>query len=416
MDSLFAKLVPAQVQMLSMIAAHARDGGDAAYLVGGAVRDWLLGALTIDDLDFSVDGDSVEFARSLQRMHGGELLVHEKFRTARWIWQGASVDIAMSRAEEYPRPAALPIVRPAPIEVDLRRRDFAVNAIALRLTDERLIDPFDGRRDLEQRLLRSLHEHSFVDDPTRLLRGARYAARLGFAFDEPTLAAIRRGVPHLRALSGERIKYDFELIFQDRAPAAALLQLRELGAFGALGVPTPERLDKLFDRAREALLAGAFDVGALDLSPARVLCAVGWGALTYAQGQLAVTRWLELVAYEHDLREALVGIGALSTLNRALFEAQPSRLSAMLREFGGLALLIGWLFDGSAAKQAAMLREWNEWRYVRPSIGGDDLRARGVPPGPQYKRILDALRDARLDGTALDEGDELRLLEQLLGE
>jgi hypothetical protein len=131
MDSLFSKLADAQAQMLRAIVEHARAGGGSAYLVGGAVRDWLLDAKSIDDLDFSVDGDSIAFARAVQRVHGGELLVHEKFRTARWIWQGASVDIAMSRAEEYPRPAALPVVRPAPIEVDLRRRDFAVNASSI---------------------------------------------------------------------------------------------------------------------------------------------------------------------------------------------------------------------------------------------------------------------------------------------
>lgn len=418
MDSLFSKLADAQVQMLRAIVEHARAGGGSAYLVGGAVRDWLLDAKSIDDLDFSVDGDSIAFARAVQRVHGGELLVHEKFRTARWIWQGASVDIAMSRAEEYPRPAALPVVRPAPIEVDLRRRDFAVNAIALRLVDERIIDPFDGRSDLALRRLRGLHEHSFVDDPTRMLRGVRYAARLGFVFDDPTLAAIRRGVPHLRALSGERIKYDFELIFQDRAPAAALLQLRDLGAFGALGVPTPDasKIAARFERAQHALTEEQFDVASLGLAPARLLSLIGWGALTYAQGQLAAARWLELIAFEHDVRDALVDIGALSTLNAVLFEGSPSRCSALLRELGGPSLLLGWLFDASTTKRAALLREWNEWRRVRPFIGGAELRARGVPAGPQYKRILDSLRDARLDGLVRDAADELRMLDGILGE
>lgn len=421
MQSLLARLEPEQAEILRAIAAQSRVSGVPAYLVGGAVRDWLLASASIDDLDFSVDGDSVAFARALCAAHGGELAVHEKFRTARWIRHGASVDIAMSRAEEYSRPAALPNVRPAPIEVDLRRRDFSVNAMALRLTDEQIVDPFDGRGDLERRLLRGLHEHSFIDDPTRMLRGARYAARLGFAFDDATAAAMRRGVPHLRALSGERIKYDLELIFQDRDPAAALTTLRELGAFAALGAPTPDpdKILRRFTRVAEALgpdAADLFDVDSLGLSEARLLTLAGWGALTYAMGQLAAVRWLETVPFEHDVREALVSLGALSTLSAASFEAPHSRCSALLREFGGPALFVGWLFDGVERKRTAMRREWNEWRRVRPFIGGDDLRARGVPPGPRYKVLLDALRDLHLDGVNVSRADEERELARLLAE
>jgi tRNA nucleotidyltransferase (CCA-adding enzyme) len=421
MESLLVHLDSAQADMLRAIAAQSREGGVQAYLVGGAVRDWLLGASRIDDLDFSIDGDSVEFARALRAAHGGELAVHEKFRTARWIRHGASVDIAMSRAEEYARPAALPSVRPAPIEVDLGRRDFAVNAIALRLSDAQIVDPFDGCGDLDRRLLRGLHEHSFVDDPTRMLRGARYAARLGFAFTDPTLAAIRRGVPHLRALSGERIKYDIELIFQDRRPAEALTMLRDLGAFAALGAPTPdsEKLARRFTRIVDALTndaSDAFDVASLAASEERLLNVAGWGALTYAIGQLAAARWLEVVAFEHEVREALVSLGALSTLSAPLFAAPPSRCSAMLREFSGPALFIGWLFDAAPGKRDAMRSEWNAWRRVRPFLGGEDLRARGVPPGPRYKRILDALRDRRLDGVISSRADEERELSRILAD
>ncbi|MCX6019934.1 MAG: hypothetical protein NTZ50_15790 [Chloroflexi bacterium] len=416
METLLAKLAPPQAAMLRAISDHTRVTGAAVYLVGGAVRDWILGAPSIDDLDFSVDGDSVGFVRDLQREHGGELLVHEKFRTARWVCQGASVDVAMSRAEFYARPGALPTVSPAPIEVDLRRRDFAANAIACRLSDGVVVDPFQGRRDLEHRLLRGLHEHSFVDDPTRMLRGARYAARLGFAFDEGTLEAIQRGVPHLRALSGERIKYDFELIFRDREPAAALRMLREFGVFGALGVPMPDpdKLDERFARIWSVFTKGEYVLDALDLAPDRLLNAAGWGALIYAQGQLAVRRWLELAPFEHDVREALIAAGALSTMSAQMFHAPTSRQSALLHDFSGLTLLFGHLFDGSVLKRRAIHCEWKDWRWVRPTINGEDLRARGVPPGPEYRRIFDALRDAWLDGRVLSLADEQRLLDEIL--
>lgn len=404
--------------MFDAIAARSAETGMPAYLVGGAVRDWLLGAEGIDDLDFSVEGDAPAFARGLQQRHGGELLVHDKFSTARWLWQGESVDIAMARAEHYARPAALPEVAPASIEVDLRRRDFAANAIACRLFDGALIDPFDGQGDVRARRLRGLHGQSFVDDPTRMMRGARYAARLGFAFDEGTLAAIQLGVPHVRALSGERVKYDMELIFQDREPARALAHVREWGVFGALGIPTPEpdKLTARFERIRDAFVQGDFPLDTLDLTPAQLLSAAGWGALMYNQGQLPISRWMQIVPFEHQLRDALVSLGALSTLSSQIFQVRTSKQAALLSEFNGLALLLGYLFDPSTLKRRAMHCQWKDWRWVRPAITGDDLKEMGVPPGPRYKQLLDALRNAWLDREVESLEQERALLERLLRE
>ncbi len=411
-----ARLSTAQTAVYDAIAALGAQSGVQVYLVGGAVRDWLLRAPSIDDLDFAVDGDAIVLGRSLRAMHGGELAEHTMFNTTRWLWRGESVDLAMTRSERYERPAALPTVTAAPIETDLHRRDFTVNAIALRLSDNGLLDPFDGAADIEARVLRGLHETSFVDDPTRLLRGARYASRLGFAVDAQTQLWIDTGVRHLRELSGERIKYDLELIFQDRQPAAALALLRDWRVFSTLGVPAPDaaQLQTRFERVRAAFDAAGFPTERLERDTGQLLAAAGWGALTYNQGQLPARRWMDRIAFEADLRDALIECGPLSTAAAAMFSGPPSQQSALLESFSGLALWLGYLFDANSAKRTAMRREWGEWRWVRPHTTGDDLKALGLPPGPRYKTLLERLRAARLDGDVSTAQHERELLLRLL--
>lgn len=411
-----SRLSAVQTAVYDAIAAQSTQSGVQAYLVGGAVRDWLLGAPSIDDLDFAVDGNAVELGRALRAAHGGELTEHAMFNTVRWFWSGESVDVAMTRSERYERPAALPSVTAAPVEIDLYRRDFTVNAIALRLSDNQLLDPFDGASDIGKRTLRGLHESSFVDDPTRLLRGARYAARLGFAVDSQTRTWIDAGVRHLRELSGERIKYDFELIYQDRQPADALTMLREWQVFAAFGIPAPEaqQLRARFAQVRAAFEEAAFPVERLERDTGQLLAAAGWGALTYNQGQLPARRWMDRIAFEADLRDALVESGPLSTTAPAMFSGPPSTQSSLLQGFSGLALWLGYLFDNSADKRAAMRNEWREWRWVRPHTTGEDLKALGLPPGPRYKTLLDQLRVARIDGQVSTAEQERALLERLL--
>ena len=415
-EPLRARLSATQAAAYDAIAAQSVQSGVQVYLVGGAVRDWLLGAPSIDDLDFAVDGDAIELARALRATHGGELTEHAMFKTTRWLWRGESIDLAMTRSERYERPAALPTVTAAPIDIDLCRRDFTVNAIALRLSDSMVLDPFDGASDITKRVLRGLHESSFVDDPTRLLRGARYASRLGFAVDVQTRSWIDMGVRHLRELSGERIKYDFELIFQDRQPADALSLLRNWQVFSTLGIPAPEaqQLRTRFEQVRAAFAQAAFPTEGLERDTGQLLAAAGWGALTYNLGQLPARRWMDRIAFEVDLRDALIESGPLSTAAPAMFSGAPSTQSVLLQGFGGLTLWLGYLFDSNLAKRAAMRDEWREWRWVRPHTTGEDLKALGLPPGPRYKTLLDRLRAARLDGDVSTAEQEHTLLQRLL--
>jgi tRNA nucleotidyltransferase (CCA-adding enzyme) len=416
MPDLVSLLTPAQRAIFDAVHKTAAQQNMSAYLVGGAVRDWLLGLPAIDDLDFVIEGDAIALADRLRQAYGGQVHAYPKFSTATWQRDGVTVDLATARCEEYPRPAALPLVSPSDLLTDLRRRDFTINAIAMRLADGALIDPLGGQADLRQGLMRVIHAQSFIDDPTRMLRGARYAARFGFALAPESQAALMAGLPHLRALSGERVKYDLELIFEERAPEEALKRLRSWGCFQAIGIPVPDdaQLTWRFGRARETLLAGEWPLESLHLTSHQLLRAIGWAALTYNLGQLAIARWIEWIPFDAHLRDALVALGPLSSLVTAVFCARRSCISRLLREFSGLSLFLAYLFETSKLKRDALLCEWKDWRWVRPVTTGDDLRALGLPPGPAYGRILDRLRCAWLDEEIHSYAEEQSLLATLI--
>ncbi|MCS6773511.1 MAG: CCA tRNA nucleotidyltransferase [Thermoflexales bacterium] len=417
-SSLLDKLSPLQQRVLRAIQLAADDLAIPVYLVGGAVRDWLLGVPAIDDLDFVVEGNALTLAETLRAREGGAAHAYPRFGTATWFLDGAAVDIAAARKETYPHPASLPVVSPTDLETDLHRRDFTVNAMALRLRDAALIDPLSGQRDLAARSLRALHPNSFVDDPTRLLRGARYAARLGFSLAPETQGWMAAGLPYLRALSGERVKYDLELIFEEPTAAQALSLLSEWGAFRTLGIPVPDAaaLQQRFEAIQSILEdSETWQPAALGLrSRVELRHALGWGALTYNLGQLGTSRWVSWIPFTHVVRDALVSLGALSSLSAGLFVgARASQQSELLSPFSGLALCIGYAFERNPLKREAMRHEWTVWRHVRPALNGDDLRQLGLPPGPQYARLLKQLRQARLDGEVHSPEEERELIKRI---
>src|ERR687885_762604 len=188
-----------------------------AYLVGGTVRDLLLRAAPRFDFDLAVLGDGEAYARALADRLDGRMTVHDRFGTATVHYDGgAHVDVATARTETYATPAALPDVAPAPtIEQDLARRDFTINAMAISLPDGELVDPFAGAQHLREQLVRVLHERSFVDDPTRIFRAARYETRLRFRMDPKTETLALLAVPDVRRVSGARIREELFAIFDE---------------------------------------------------------------------------------------------------------------------------------------------------------------------------------------------------------
>ncbi len=225
--------------LLSRLSTPARDlllvVRDAApsvvYAVGGVVRDLALNR-PLGDIDLTVETDPVPLAEAAANALGStRVRRHERFSTASVEYRGTRVDIAMSRAERYATPAALPEVSPAPIAEDLQRRDFTINAIAFDLRDEvGYLDPTGGAADLELGLVRALHPASFVDDPTRLFRACRYAGRLAFEIETSTRTWMQAGLSCTGRLSAARLRNELFAILSEEAPAAAVrLARRDVG-------------------------------------------------------------------------------------------------------------------------------------------------------------------------------------------
>jgi tRNA nucleotidyltransferase (CCA-adding enzyme) len=331
---------------------------EPVYLVGGAVRDLLLERPRAD-VDLVVEGDAAALAERL----GGAGVAHERFGTAKVVLQGHEVDLASARRETYAAPGALPTVAPgAGIEEDLRRRDFTVNAIAIPLDGKGVVDPFGGREDLERGRLRVLHERSFLDDPTRAIRAARYAARFGFELEAETERLLRAA--DLGTVSADRRRAELErLAAEATAPRGfalladwGLVELRQGGV---------ELAESVLELLRTDPWAGT--VGQAEAVLAAALGAPG--------------AELELAGAEPGSPSAAVELAA----------GHAARELLLARALGA-----GWLD-----------RYLAEWSRVRLEIGGDDLIAAGIAPGPALGRGLAAALRAKLDGEIAGREQEL---------
>lgn len=226
--------IPSTVRpLLQRIGRLADETGASAYAVGGCVRDWLLGVGHLVDVDVTVEGPGIALARLIAAGLRGRVTAHEQFGTATVTLPGSAVrrvDVASCRKETYARAAAYPKVSPGTVEEDLFRRDFTVNAMALALNPGRLgvlVDPFDGTGDLRRKRLRMLHDRSFLDDPSRILRGIRFAQRFGLRWDPATATAARAAARQgaLGWLNAGRLRRELERITEEPDPLACLTAL-----------------------------------------------------------------------------------------------------------------------------------------------------------------------------------------------
>src|ERR1700752_378858 len=235
------------LELLHLFAYQAAALQMPLYLVGGVVRDMFLGR-AVNDFDLVVEGEITAFAESILKKYGGKILVHSRFWTAKWIFNEStfkrldfsanrfpdfelSFDLVSARSETYSQPGALPDVERSTIGDDLRRRDFTINAMALRLDGNHygeLIDPLGGEADLERGTIRVIHAKSFIDDPTPIYRAVRYEGRYGFQIADDTLALIPNARPIIAELSAERIRHELDLILAEQNAVSMLARLAEL--------------------------------------------------------------------------------------------------------------------------------------------------------------------------------------------
>ena len=355
MDELAQALQAAHPE-LETVRSAARQ---PVYLVGGAVRDLLLGRNRAD-IDLMVEGDATALAAEL----GGANSEHDRFGTVKVDVEGHEVDIVGARTETYEKPGALPVVTPAEsIEEDLARRDFTINAMAIPLQGEpRLIDPHGGRRDLEQGLLRVLHDGSFVDDPTRALRAARYASRFGFALEPGTEQLLRR--TDLTTVSADRRRAELERLAAEEKACAGFELIGEWGL--------------------------------IDLRPG------GIELMRAVDSLLQTPHWAEAVPRARALVAAALDPPGAEEVLASMWAPKPGEGVELAERRDPVELILA----------RAMGADWLDqyltaWRQTELEIDGGDLIAAGVEQGPAIGRGLRAARHGKLEGEISGREEEL---------
>jgi len=371
------------------------------FVVGGLVRDILLNAeLDADlplDIDLAVDGDPSPLHAALATAAGVEPTIHDRFGTASaGLPDGTRVDVARTRNERYPSPGALPIVSSAPIEVDLSRRDFTVNAAALPLTgDSRgvLLDPHNALGDLERRLMRTLHRDSFRDDPTRLVRAARYSARIHGEIERRTMSDVRRDRHYLDALSPERFGDAWRLLLTEREPRLALSLARRL----------------MIPQSRDARWI---------VPKSAVMCANGpeqfWAAIGLLSRDRAIVDWLpRAVGMRRQERNALAGGATLRRHRRRTAAVRQMSLVARTLERAPDPALQAAACLWTGPSGSAVVRYLERREEVRSPIAATRLSELGIQNGPAmgdwFRRIESAIWDGKLDP---DDPESVARMEQ----
>lgn len=372
------------------------------YAVGGAVRDLLLDRSTVD-LDLVIEADAIEAVRAT--FPAARSTAHNRFRTASLTLSGVRIDVATARRETYTRAGALPKVERADIETDLRRRDFTVNAIALRLDgNAALIDPCSGVDDLRSRRIRVLHDASFRDDATRIFRAFRYAARLGFTIDPHTNALIDDGVAHIASIGGERLRREVERLLDEETGAAALESCDVAGALRAIHPAlcwTPAASSAVSDSAPfPPKWRGGRGVR------------FGFALLAAGASQEEASAIAARLRLKRGEAQAVVGVVALRHAAATLARpgAKPSGIAVLLDRYPEESVAAFAAMCGDTIAGRLALRYLAEWRNVTPALNGRDLLAMGLPGGPRIHQGLRLLRAARLDGWAVDCDDERALI------
>ncbi len=391
------------------------------FVVGGCVRDLLLGIQNLD-LDLVVEGDGISFARKLGEALQARVKVHERFGTAMVLLpDGLKLDVATARTEYYEYPTALPTVEHSSIKKDLYRRDFTINALAVRLNGKGFGDVQDfygGQRDLNEKVIRVLHGLSFVEDPTRVFRAIRFETRFGFHLGKDTTALIAGAVKMnlFHRLSGHRLLEELKLLFSEREPTQSIKRLADMGLLRFIHpkLSSSDRLEKLLNAIDEA---------------------VDWYRLLYLDRKMDV--WLvymmgliELVP-EHHVKEILkrfpfseqevtrlkmARVGCHHAMRR-LASKRPLRPAEVYHLLSGLSdetlLLLMAKSKGDTVKRhvSAFL---TTYQHVKPVLTGSDLKAMGLKPGPQFKQILEQLLGARLNGEVKTEAEERQLAEKMI--
>jgi tRNA nucleotidyltransferase (CCA-adding enzyme) len=424
-----------QLDLIQCVAKEATELGFPLYIVGGVVRDLVLGRVSTD-FDLVVEGDAPTLARALEAKYGGKVTEHSRFGTAKWDIQKSSIvsknpilrletrpapinflDLVSARSEIYKHPAALPTVKKGRIDDDLRRRDFTINTLAIRLDGEHygeLRDDFGGMADSEQGLIRVLHLRSFIDDPTRMYRAIRYEQRFGFKIDEETLKLIPEARSLIDKLSAQRIRHELDLILEEPSARATVGRLSELDLLRPIHASLPwdgsvnerflegERTETL-NRIHLTFTEGRDDHG-LDR----------WLLWLMGLSEKQLESLNKRLHFSASHFKALLAASQLFATAVSLKDWKPSKCVNTLDELPLSAIHAVYLAVPGSDLKLPLENYINEWRHIKARITGSELKRLGLTPGPAYRTILQTLRNAWIDGEIQNEKEEKGLLEKIL--
>ena len=391
------------LELAQRLGEAAAAAGAELWLVGGSVRDAMMGRPVVD-LDVTSERAASELGPALASAVGGSVGARSQFGTLKLRTKGRTIDLATARSERYASPGALPTVSPSDMQADLARRDFSINAMAASLHPERfglLLDTRDGARDLAAGVVRALHERSFQDDATRMLRAARYSVRLGFDIETATLAWLEGDLAYLHTISGARIRREIERLLSEPEPGRALITTMQLGVLPAIdiGLDGPE--------ARDAVLQ-AMGRG---LSGLALL-----GALVYAlPGERIAALCKRIAATKQQARV----IDAVARLRESESQLTVARLGSEID-----AVVAGAprrAVQAVAAATANQMARHNLDRHLaasrqRPLLDGEELMALGVEPGPAVGEMTLALRHVLMDRIITGRAEAVRFVLKRLQE
>jgi len=403
-----SKQLPLQLAaFLKQAGETAAANGDRLCLVGGVVRNLLLGKSNLD-IDLVVEGNAIALAQKLADEGSCKITVHKRFNTTNVDWYGWSIDIAGARLESYARPGALPDIEPGSIEDDLIRRDFSINAMAVELNPKsfgHLIDLYSGQKDLEGGLIRVLHEKSFIDDSTRIWRGLRYEQRLDFRLEAETLRLLKRDKDMLDGISGDRIRYELECILAEEQPEKVLLRAAGLGLLVKLhpSLEDGSHLADIFIHARKMSLHKKAPL-------ALYMALLAYNLNEEEKEQfISYLRLPKMIA--QSLRDSQIIKSRLPKLASA--KLKQSDIYHLLHGYSNDALKASLIAADSEATRRNIQLYIDKLRNIRPQLTGNNLMDMGIPEGPQIKEILNKLLDARLDREVRTLEGEERLVREL---
>jgi tRNA nucleotidyltransferase (CCA-adding enzyme) len=410
------------VALLQLAGQVGQDSGVEVYAVGGFVRDMLLG-IPNDDIDLVVEGDGVAFAHALGERLGARVRPHLKFRTAVLILpSGQKIDVATARLEYYEYPAALPIVELSSLKMDLYRRDFSINTLAVHLcppTFGRLVDFFGGQQDIKDGIIRVLHSLSFVEDPTRIIRAIRFEQRFQFRIGSQTERLIKNAVRLniFQRLSGARIRHELRLLAEDSAPVDALVRMRDMGLLQEISplLQFPQTKESLLEEIEKVITwyRLLFRSQAPDIW---IVYFLGLVSGFDARQVLALTTRLQFPPRRVELIESTrrqLRFTAMQLAQWARNHGRPADLYEILAPLSLEGLLYSMARQRKHELRRAISHYLTHLQDVQIAVSGRDIAAIGLAPGPHYSTILRAVKRAVLNAEVATREEQLALARRL---